>query len=124
MALGDCFPTDLVNVDDFTITRPTSTGRWGDDSSGTPATILGPVDAIVIRKTDLIRGVDGEELSLQADAYLDPTTPGLADVRQKDRAAWSDFVGASSNEEVQVVEPSSGVDGLEHVRIRLGRRIA
>ena len=122
MAFGDCFPTDLINTQDFTVTRPTSTGRWGDDSTTAPAAILGPAPAIAERRNDLLRDIDNREVSALVNAYLPPNTTGAENVQVGDRATWTDVFGTQNELIVLVAEPVSGVDGLEHVRLRLGRR--
>lgn len=124
MAFGDCFPADLVNATDFTVTRPGISEEWGDDE-GTPTAVAGPLEAVVEEKTDLIRTVEGEEVSLLANVYLRADAPNVGNIRHRDRAAWTMTPGGSfADEEILVVERVSGVDGLEHVRLRLGRRIA
>lgn len=122
MAFSDCFPTELINTTDLVVTRQGKVSDYGDDSGAAPSTIVAATSAVVERKADLIKDVNNQEVSIAVDVYLPGNAAGVANVRNGDLVSWSDVFGSVSNEEVQVVDPVSGVDGLEHVKLRLGRR--
>ena len=121
MALGDCFPTELINTTNLSITRFASTTEWGDED-GTTTVIGTSLSAIVVptRKV-FVRDVDAEQDIRLADVILSPLE-APADIRVKDVVAWTDFYGAIADAEVQEIERVSGVDGLESVVLRVGRR--
>ena len=121
MALGDCFPTQLVNTTDLVITRFAVSDEWSDETdSGT--VLASALAAIVVpNKRAFVREVDSEEDVRLADVILDPRT-APADIRTKDAVRWSDFYGAVSDAEVQEVQRFSGIDGLESIVLKVGRR--
>lgn len=119
----DCFPAELINVTDLRVTRPTSTGSWGDDVAGAATVVLDRTEAIIERRSDILRTSDNEEIVLFADIWIRP--PGLDSVvQEKDRASWTDFYGTVAEEEIFAVLPAQiGDDGtFEVVRLRIGRR--
>ena len=122
MALGDCFPEELINTTDLEITRPDITDDWGDEDAA--ATVIGTgLEAIVVpARRVLVREVDAEEIPRLADVILRPTAP--AGIQLKDVVTWTDFYGAVEESEVQEIERISGVDGLEAIVLRVGRRSA
>lgn len=120
---GEDFPTDLINTTNLRFERPVPSTLWGDDASA--AQIAGPIEAIVELKQELVRRLDGEEAVVSADIIMRPDTPNALSIRQKDRAFWTMTPGgAYADEEVLVVEPWSGVAGLEHIRVRIVRRVS
>ena len=121
MALGDCFPTELINTTDLEITRPTFSEDYSDET-GTPAVIGTGLSAIVVpSRLAFTREVDAEETTQLSDVILDPIT-APAGILVKDVVSWTDFYGVITDAEVQEIERISGVDGLEAVVLKVGRR--
>ncbi len=121
MALGDCFPTELINTTDLSIERFAYSDDYSDES-GTPTVIGSGLSAIVVpSRLAFTREVDAEETTRLADVILDPIT-APADIQQKDVVEWTDFYGTITDAEVQEIERVSGVDGLEFIVLKVGRR--
>ena len=121
MAFAGLFPTVFINCQDFRVSRQTPSTSWGDDT--TAVSIMGPAQAIVIQSSELSRGKDNEQYAVLADIYLKPNTTGATLIREKDRASFTLTPGgAFTNEEILSVDNWSGVDGLEHVKVRVIRR--
>ena len=121
MALGDCFPSELINTTDLEITRPTFSDEWSDET-GTPTVVGTGLSAIVVpSRLALTREVDAEETTQLSDVILDPIT-APAGIMEKDVVRWTDFYGTITDAEVQEIERISGVDGLEAVVLKVGRR--
>ncbi len=120
MALGDCFPTELVNTTDLSITRFAVTDDYSDESGAT--TVIGTaLSAIVIpNRRAFTRDVDSEEDTRLADVILDPRT-APADIQTKDVVRWTDFYGLTDDAEVQEIQRFSGIDGLESITLKVGR---
>lgn len=127
MALGDEFPFELANTSDFTVVRPNFSDDYGDET-GTPATVVENVSAIVVPTLQsgvgggsvLTREVGIEELSERQYAILPPTIAALP--REKDVASWTDVFGARQDQEVISSQRLSGIDGYESVILILGHR--
>ena len=123
MALGDQFPTELVNTTDFAIERPGFNANWSDDV-GVPTSILSGVSAIVVPQGGslLTRDVSGQEVATQELAILPPNIISIPE--EKDRATWTDVFGVRQDREVVSVQRLSGIDGYESVVLSLGHRTA
>lgn len=122
MALGDLFPVELINTTDLAISRPTF-GAGFADATGAPAAIASGLSAIAVPRQTLTREPDAEQPAVIAEVILDPRTIPT-DIRRKDVITWSDFYGAVTEAEVVEIERHSGVDGLESVSLKVGRRSA
>ena len=122
MALGDEFPTSLINTTDLKILRHAFSDDWSDESTSTATTIGENLEAIVVPSRRVFtREVSAEETSRLSDVILRPDT-APADIRIKDHVQWTDFYGAITDAEVQEIERVSGVPGLESIILKVGRR--
>ncbi len=121
MALGDCFPTDLVNTTDLSITRYTVSDEWSDEADSGTSIATGLSAIALPNRRIFVRDVDSEEDVRQGDVILDPRT-APAGIQTKDVVRWTDFYGETTDAEVQEVQRFSGIDGLESVVLKVGRR--
>lgn len=123
MALGDCFPTELINTTDLSIRRATFDDEWSDETAAAELVLGQNLSAIVVpARRVLTRDVDLEEDTRLADVILSPLE-APAGIQQKDIVRWTDFYGEITDAEVEEIERVSGVDGLESVVLRVGRRV-
>lgn len=105
----------LVNVTDLLIERADSRSSYaGDITDYSP--IHEDLDAIVERRSDLIRDSQGEQIQLLADVRISPTITGI---QQGDVASWTDYAGAVVRAEVRIVEPWSIGTEDAHIRLRV-----
>ena len=112
------FPTDLINVTDLLIERPSFSSDFGDP--GTPATIVSGLSAVVERKRDVVTTVDDEEVTLLAEVRV----PDFAlDVKEKDLLTFTDAHGTLARAQAVIIERFDH-PGLTHTAIKLGRRTA
>lgn len=123
MALGDCYPDDLVNTVNLSITRYAVSDDWSDETDAGTVLASGLSAVVIPNKRVFTRDVDSEEDVRLADVILDPRT-APADIRTKDAVAWTDFYGAIGDAEVQEVQRFSGIDGMESIVLKVGRRSA
>ena len=121
MALGDCFPSDLVNTTDLSITRYPLTNDYADETGSTTVVATGLSAIVVPVEERFVRELDSEEPALIARVLLDPLT-APAGIQQRDVVQWSDFYGSIVDAQVEEIERVSGVDGLEHLSLLVGRR--
>lgn len=124
MALGDCFPTELINTIDLRIERPTFSDDYSDEV-GTLALIGENLPAITVPSRRVFtRDVNSESDTQLTDVIMSPLV-APSDIRQKDLVSWTprDFGPAVADAEVEEIEYVSGVDGLESVILKVGRRI-
>lgn len=124
MALGDCFPTELINTIDLRIERPTFSDDYSDEA-GTLALIGENLPAITVPSRQVFtRDVNSESDTQLTDVILSPLV-APSDIRQKDLVSWTprDFGPAVADAEIEEIEYVSGVDGLESVVLKVGRRI-
>lgn len=114
------FPVELYNCADFTVVRRAQSSDFGDNT-GSPTAIAGPLQAIVVPSTRLVRLADGEERRVFAEVYLPATASGAAAIKEGDRCSWSLAMPASSaaGEYVVAVEDYQ-LAGLESVRLLVG----
>lgn len=110
----------LVNVTDLLIERPTLSDYGGDVDSYAKVGQLEDVEAIVERRSDLVRNVQNEEVQLLADIRIAPTAANTA-VEEGDVASWSDYAGTVTRAEVLIVEPWGIGTEDAHIRLRVGR---
>ena len=121
MALGDCYPVELVNTKDLSISRFAVSDEWSDEA-GSPTVLASGLSAIVIpNRRAFTRDVDSEEDTRLADVILDPRT-APAGIQTKDVVRWTDFYGEITDAEVQEIQRFSGIDGLESIVLKVGRR--
>ncbi len=122
MALGDCFPAELINTTNLKILRHTFSDDYSDESTTTAATIGENLEAIVVpSRRAFTREVDAEEDTRLSDVILRPDK-APAGIQTKDHVQWTDFYGTITDAEVQEIERVSGVDGLESIILKVGRR--
>jgi hypothetical protein len=123
MALGDCYPDELVNTTDLSITRYTVSDEWSDETGTTVVLASGLASIVVPNKRVFIRELESEEDARIADVILDPRT-APAGIQSKDVVRWTDFYGETTDAEVQEITRYSGIDGLESIVLKVGRRSA
>lgn len=125
MALGDCFPVELINTLNLKIERVTFSDDYGDETTATRLLIGENLAAIVVPSRKVFtQEVDAESDTQQSDVIMGPLV-APSDIRQKDVVSWtpSDFGPAVVDAEVEEIEHISGVDGLESVVLKVGRRV-
>lgn len=116
--MANLFPDEMVNVTDLRVERLGGQGDFATET-GSRSVVMSGRRAIVARNNELVKGFSGQELQLVADIYIAPDAPV---VQPGDRALWSDFLGAVSEEEVLEIEPWSMGGDLFGVRLRVGQR--
>ena len=122
MALGDCFPAELINTTNLKILRHTFSDDYSDETTTTAITIGENLEAIVVPvRLAFTREVDAEATTRLADVILRPDK-APANIAIKDFVQWTDFYGTITDAEVQEIERVSGVDGLESIVLKVGRR--
>ncbi len=125
MALGECFPTELINTIDLKIERVTFSDDWTDEVPGSRQVLGENLPAITVPSREVfLREVTSESNTQLTDVTLSPLV-APSDIQQKDLVSWtpSSFGPAVVDAEVEEIEYVSGVDGLEHVLLRVGRRV-
>lgn len=125
MALGDCFPTELINTIDLRIERVSFSDDYADEIPGSRTVIGENLPAITVPSRKVFtRDVDSESDTQLTDVILSPLV-APAGIQQKDLVSWTprDFGPAVADAEVEEIEYVSGVDGLESVILKVGRRI-
>ncbi len=125
MALGECFPTELINTLNLKIERVSFSDDYGDEIPSTRVIIGENLPAIVVPcRRVFIRVVDSESDTQLSDVVMSPLV-APADIRQKDLVTWTPrtFGPQVVDAEVEEIEYISGVDGLESVVLKVGRRV-
>ena len=84
---------ELANVFDLTITRPRRLGPGGDITA--TDSVAANLCAIYEQTNELIRDVDGSEITVRGRFYVDPCdNDGVTlDIRTRDHLQWSDYRG-------------------------------